>query len=391
MEQLTLDITREEYEKSKNRIKKELNTAANSFVIIGYELKRTRDNRGYILDGYSALEEFAKGEYGLSKSSMDRFIMINDKFSEGGYSDQIKEEYGKYGRSKLQEMLTMEDYDIELITPDMTVTQIRDLKKIEQTEAVEAKREAENNLPLMKMSNESEPAAGQHETVATSQYNPLEKILIALWKDRPTELLSGIRGGMITGSELAEELSPSGSKTFTSGTYMLFMYTENVGVKFRYYANGKANIETYTYDQIIEITNNFVTDELFREITSPKKEEKQVEAQPKQENTVQIPAEKKQTPPVEKPSSEAEETYKTLPGQMTFYDTQESEQAAEVQDAEYCEIQEVEEIEYTQIEIDNAIGYFETEYNRMAGMGIQNTKSRNYKMALDAIRKTYGL
>lgn len=75
---------------------------------------------------------------------------------------------------------------------------------------------------------------------------------------------------------------------------------------------------------------------------------------------------------------------------MTFYDTQESEQAAEVQDAEYCEIQEVEEIEYTQIEIDNAIGYFETEYNRMAGMGIQNTKSRNYKMALDAIRKTYG-
>lgn len=271
MEQLTLDITREEYEKSKNRIKKELNTAANSFVIIGYELKRTRDNRGYILDGYSALEEFAKGEYGLSKSSMDRFIMINDKFSEGGYSDQIKEEYGKYGRSKLQEMLTMEDYDIELITPDMTVTQIRDLKKIEQTEAVEAKREAENNLPLMKMSNESEPAAGQHETVATSQYNPLEKILIALWKDRPTELLSGIRGGMITGSELAEELSPSGSKTFTSGTYMLFMYTENVGVKFRYYANGKANIETYTYDQIIEITNNFVTDELFREITSPKK------------------------------------------------------------------------------------------------------------------------
>lgn len=236
MEQLTLDITREEYEKSKNRIKKELNTAANSFVIIGYELKRTRDNRGYILDGYSALEEFAKGEYGLSKSSMDRFIMINDKFSEGGYSDQIKEEYGKYGRSKLQEMLTMEDYDIELITPDMTVTQIRDLKKIEQTEAVEAKREAENNLPLMKMSNESEPAAGQHETVATSQYNPLEKILIALWKDRPTELLSGIRGGMITGSELAEELSPSGSKTFTSGTYMLFMYTENVGVKFRYYA-----------------------------------------------------------------------------------------------------------------------------------------------------------
>lgn len=391
MEQLTLDITREEYEKSKNRIKKELNTAANSFVIIGYELKRTRDNRGYILDGYSALEEFAKGEYGLSKSSMDRFILINDKFSEGGYSDQIKEEYGKYGRSKLQEMLTMEDYDIELITPDMTVTQIRDLKKIEQTEAVEAKREAENNLPLVKISNESEPAAGQQETVATPQeqiYYPMEQMLIALWKAKPAELLCKIRGEMITGQELAEELSPNGSRTFMSGTHMLFMYTYNVGVKLRYYTSGKAHIEQYTYDQIIEMTNNLVNDELFAEITA-QKEGKQEVVPDNKESAVHKTVEKKQTPPVEKTSPEAEETYKPLPGQMTFADTQESEQAAEVQDAEYCEIQEVEEIEYTQIEIDNAIGYFETEYNRMAGMGIQNTKSRNYKMALDAIRKIY--
>jgi hypothetical protein len=384
-----LTITPEGYAEIKSKIKDKLNETTNNFIIIGYYLKQVRDSGAYVQDGYHNMEEFAQGEYRLSASTASRFMDINTRFSEGGNSLQIKEEYCNYGYSKLQEMLTVKENDMELITPDMTVAQIREIKKVEKEEDQEEARVKEENLPLMKMSNESEPAAGQQETVATSQYSPLEEILIALWKDRPAELLSGIRGGMITGSELAEELSPSGSKTFTSGTYMLFMYTENVGVKFRYYANGKANIETYTYDQIIEITNNFVTDELFREITSPQREGKQVEAQPKQENTVQIPAEKKQTPPVEKPSSEAEETYKTLPGQMTFYDTQESEQAAEVQDAEYCEIQEVEEIEYTQIEIDNAIGYFETEYNRMAGMGIQSTKSRNYKMALDAIRKVY--
>lgn len=384
-----LTITPEGYAEIKSKIKDKLNETTNNFIIIGYYLKQVRDSGAYVQDGYHNMEEFAQGEYRLSASTASRFMDINTRFSEGGNSLHIKEEYCNYGYSKLQEMLTVKENDMELITPDMTVAQIREIKKVEKEEDQEEARVKEENLPLVKMSNESEPVAGQHETVATSQYSPLEKILIALWKDRPAELLSGIRGGMITGSELAEELSPSGSKTFTSGTYMLFMYTENVGVKFRYYANGKANIETYTYDQIIEITNNFVTDELFMEITSPKKEEKQVEAQPKQENTVQIPAEKKQTPPVEKPSSEAEETYKTLPGQMTFYDTQESEQVAEVQDAEYCEIQEIEEIEYTQIEIDNAIGYFETEYSRMAGMGIQSTKSRNYKMALDAIRKTY--
>ena len=65
-------------------------------------------------------------------------------------------------------------------------------------------------------------------------------------------------------------------------------------------------------------------------------------------------------------------------------DAEGSEPAA---DAEYREI--IEEPEYTHIEIDAAIGYFEIEYNRMVGMGIQNTKSRNYKIALEAIRKVF--
>ena len=192
---------------------------------------------------------------------------------------------------------------------------------------------------------------------------------------------------------------------------MLFMYTENIGMKFRYYANGKANIETYTYDEIIEITNNFITDELFREITA--NEKKNDETALEQETTVQKPIEKKQMPPVVKPAQgkETEDTYKPLPGQMTLTGEQpqtemgrtienierqafeqavaqmqqESEPAA---DAEYKEIPE--ELEYTQVEINNAIGYFETEYKRMEGMGINSTKSRNYKMALDAIRKVYG-
>lgn len=125
----------------------------------------------------------------------------------------------------------------------------------------------------------------------------------------------------------------------------------------------------------------------------------------------------KTEPPVVKPApgKETEDTYKPLPGQMTLTGEhpqsemgkvienieiqafgqavepvqQESGLAAEVQDAEYREATETEESEYTRVEIDNAIGYFETEYNRMAGMGIQSTKSRNYKMALDAIRKVY--
>ena len=390
-----LTITPEGYAEIKCKIKDKLNETTNNFIIIGYYLKQVRDSGAYVQDGYHNMEEFAQGEYRLSASTASRFMDINTRFSEGGDSLQIKAEYCNYGYSKLQEMLTVKENDLELITPDMTVAQIREIKKVEKEEDREEAKAEADNLPLIRMTQEDETEGEQKEAVAIPQeqtYYPMEQMLIALWKAKPAELLCKIRGEMITGQELAEELSPNGSRTFMSGTHMLFMYTYNVGVKLRYYAGGKAHIEQYTYDQIIEMTNNLINDELFAEITAPK-EGKQEVVPDKKESAVHKTVEKKQTPPVteEKPLQEAEGAYAPLPGQMTFEDTQESEQAAEVQDAEYREIQEVKESEntYTQIEIDNAICYFETEYNRMAGMGIQSTKSRNYKMALDAIRKVY--
>ena len=378
-----LMITQEGYEEIKGKLKNEFNKVANSFIVIGYLLKQVRDSGAYVYDGYRNLEEFAQGEYKISVSTASRFMDINTKFSENGNSMQIREEYSNYGYSKLQEMLTVKENDMELITPETTVAQIREIKKVEREEDREEEQREAENLPLVKMTEEVEPTGEQEEQVATSQtdeYSPLEQTLIDLWKAQPADLLCKIRGGMITGEELAEELSPSGSKTFTYGTYMLFMYSYSVGVKFRYYGDGKANVVQYTYDQMIEITNNLMNDELFQEITSPKPKQ---ETQSKQESTVQKLVEKEQNPPVEKPSPEKEEenTYKPLPGQMTFADelepvetSQEPDPAAGVQDAEYRELAPD---EYSKIEIDSAIGYFETEYNRMAGMGINSSKCRN--------------
>ena len=409
-----LTITPEGYAEIKGKIKDKLNETTNNFIIIGYYLKQVRDSGAYIQDGYHNMEEFAQGEYRLSASTASRFMDINTRFSEDGNSLQIKKEYCNYGYSKLQEMLTVKENDMELITPATTVAQIREIKKAEKEEDREEAKAEADNLPLVKMAEADEPGEEQKKTVATPQkeiFSPLEQTLIALWKAKPTELLCKIREGMITGTELAEELSPNGSRTFMNGTYMLFMYTYNVGVKFRYYANGKANIEQCTYDHLIEITNNLINDELFAEITARKAEKQEAEPD-KKESAVQKPVEKKQTQSVANAELVKEETdtYKPLPGQMTLTgETPRSEMGKTIEsierqafeqavapaqqgfepaaDAEYREI--IEEPEYTQIEIDAAIGYFEIEYNRMVGMGIQNTKSRNYKIALDAIRKVF--
>lgn len=427
-----LTITPEGYAEIKSKIKDKLNETTNNFIIIGYYLKQVRDSGAYIQDGYHNMEEFAQGEYRLSASTASRFMDINTRFSQGGNSLQIKDEYCNYGYSKLQEMLTVKESDMELITLDTTVTQIRELKKAEKAEAEEEKQREAANLPIVQLAAEQEEARGQQEKaeqeeaeqgadevteedkpVAISQefpYSPLEQTLIALWKAQPADVISGIRGGMITGKDLAEILSPSGSKVFQCKTYMLFMYTHEIGIKFRYYVDGKANIDSYTYDKIIEITNDFVNDELFAEITSKVKAAEEPAAtekkEPEQKAQTQPAIEEKPIkttapePPVQTPAQTLpEDSYHPLLGQMTLEGangqqetetvatSQEPVPVAGVQDAEYRELAPD---EYSKIEIDSAIGYFETEYNRMAGMGINSSKCRNYKMALDAIRKVYG-
>ena len=129
-----LTITPEGYAEIKSKIKDKLNETTNNFIIIGYYLKQVRDSGAYLQDGYHNMEEFAQGEYRLSASTASRFMDINTRFSEDGNSLQIKKEYYNYGYSKLQEMLTVKENDMELITPATTVAQIREIKKAEKEE-----------------------------------------------------------------------------------------------------------------------------------------------------------------------------------------------------------------------------------------------------------------
>ena len=433
-----LQITPEGYTEIKSRIKEKLNETTNNFIIIGYYLKQVRDNMLYLNDGYHNMEEFAQGEYRLSASTASRFMDINTRFSEGGNSLEIKGEYRNFGYSKLQEMLNVKEEDIQLITEEMTVKQIREIKAAEKAEEKAEAEEAGRNLPLLQMEREEAGEDGQYtdydekekypEEVATSQeegiYSPIERTLIALWKSKPEELVSKVHNNMITPKELAEELCPSGGKTFTNGIYMMLLYGYDKGIKLRYYQDGKINIEEYSYNDVLVITHDIMTDELFAEIIGKKETEDKKEWKAPDLREKRTPGNadevKKQNPSNErKEEQDTEEAYTPIQGQMTTEDIpelttevsgedqpekeqpeQDEHMAAEPAiDAEYREIeqtgqQEKEESEipeYSDIEIRNAIGYFETEYYRMVGTGLkESAKCRNYKMALEAIRKCYG-
>lgn len=98
------------------------------FVQIGYYLKIARDTQVLQESGYKSVTDFAAAEYGLDKSAVSRFIAINDRFAEDGYSDRLKDQYRGMGRAKLSVMLLLPEEITEELTPDYSKSDIQKIK-----------------------------------------------------------------------------------------------------------------------------------------------------------------------------------------------------------------------------------------------------------------------
>ena len=106
----------------------EIKEASEGFVRIGYLLKVARDTEILRESGYKTVTEFASARYGLTADIVSRYMAINDRFSEDGYSDHLAERYQAYGMTKLAEMLTLPDEVIAAIPTTATRQEIREVK-----------------------------------------------------------------------------------------------------------------------------------------------------------------------------------------------------------------------------------------------------------------------
>lgn len=130
-------ITLNDWMEMKQKLKQELLGVKQSFVRIGYALRKIDDAKLYEQDGYKSVAEFAKAEYGLEGSTVSRFMSINREYYIDGYSERLKPEYADFNRSQLEEMLKLPEADREMITPDTARKEIRDIKKFNHAEPQE--------------------------------------------------------------------------------------------------------------------------------------------------------------------------------------------------------------------------------------------------------------
>lgn len=210
-------ITLNEYISIKEDIKRRLNHLAESFVAIGYRLKQIRDTEAYRQDGYNTIYEFAEKELGLTKSPTSRFMAINDKYSVGGNSLELREEFIGLGKSRLFEMLTMDPEDYVLITAQTSIKDIREIKRMEK-------------------------AAGENE-VLTKFQEVLRKEYAS--KDRRKELIEIANAKCI--DDIKAAVIPEGYRLMKKGVLVIKFEDEKITVR----TMGVSGVQELTWSEIL--------------------------------------------------------------------------------------------------------------------------------------------
>ena len=158
------------YDDAKIFIRTNIESAARSFIAIGYYLKLIRDGELYREEGHENIWDFAMAEYGISKSTASRYMSMNDRFSLDGNSPIVDQKYKDFEKSKLQEMLSLTDEQLEQVTPEMKVQEIRSMRQPKEIPyfELEGQMDLETDFPEIMPEAPTTPAVTQPATIQTT-------------------------------------------------------------------------------------------------------------------------------------------------------------------------------------------------------------------------------
>ena len=233
-----VQLTLEDYQRSKKEIKENLGGIVKSFVRIGWQLTRINATGAYAMDGYKSIAEFAQNEYGMTPDGVSRFMSVYEKYSVPGDTPELQERYRDFKFAQLTEMLQLTEEDKAIIEPEAQRASIRELKKFN--------KENENN-PDNLLNWQQEPQSKIEETI-TEFYR--------VNRELTEEMLSGSAYREKNIKALAELINPSGNRSFKKSTVFLMMYGMEKGIIIKEFGQGTSTI---SWEEFIKIT-----EEIFR-------------------------------------------------------------------------------------------------------------------------------
>ena len=228
-----IQMTLDDWLGIKKELEEELRGAAAGFVRIGYLLRKIDESQGYKQDGCDSLTEWAEQEYGLSASSVSRFMAINKKYSVDGYSKQLRIEYAKYGQAKLQEMLTLPEEDLQMVSPEMKREDIREIKKFNK-EAAKEEAKAEEPSADQREEPHEEQAPQAAAAPELPDVLPEHKWIIEFFRENKeimNDLYSSKAFAEWNVDGMKEIVNPSGARTYRHRMTMVSMMEARIMVK----------------------------------------------------------------------------------------------------------------------------------------------------------------
>lgn len=408
-------ITHKSFEELDRDLQDELEREAEGFVKIGYMLKIFRDTTILQDTQYKDVYDYAMKRFHLDKSQVSRFTRINDKFSEGGYSEKLQDKYKGFGSSKLAIMLQFPDSITEEITPTFSKAEINEIKE----ELDEEKKTTDIEVML----------EGEDER-QKEQESSLQKAVWKLLHD-DVELYEKVHGlakrakeenYIMEKAKIREEyhdiLAPQGEALYSIriqgiGRMMLSIKEEGKDIKVVNLRSGEK--ESYTWMELIRAAEGCVSvDMTFRESYQQQyldewPEEEEEEVAPVQTNTntqtpipepVKKPEPRKQSKvskaPIPKPKKEApvavEEKHEPLPGQTTVMDIPDAvpEEYKETvsggeENKEIVSQEQEEDNDLSDVERERASEY-KREYHLSIAEANNAMKNGNYDMAMTHLK-----
>lgn len=203
MENMTIDYQgfKRDTDLAVEKIRTGAMTMVQGAVELGYQLKVARDTGVLQESGYSSMGEFARAEYGLRPDQTTRYMQLNDKYSEDGYSRRLKEKYTGIGKTILMEMLTLPDIISDEITENFSKEDVR---------ALSAELKEENEITdLEVMMEETDRAQEELPSI-------LEQTAYQLGKEQPQIYAELFEALYINESQAAAEiLAPDEEKIYS--------------------------------------------------------------------------------------------------------------------------------------------------------------------------------
>lgn len=167
----------------------------------------------------------------MNKSGTSRFKKIYEKYSVPGDTPELRDEYKDFNQSQLTEMLQIPEEDYAMLHPEANKEDFRELKRFNKE-------------------NDSNPENLWSWKEAKTPEEKLKATIQEFFRENK-EILNDFYGKNLSVKDLAEEICPSGSRSYRKGTVFLMFYTLEQGIMVKIFGEAPTKM---TYQEFADHT-----------------------------------------------------------------------------------------------------------------------------------------